>query len=128
MKLWMSGRIDHDIEDSLFRTVLNEVEHAVNSVIEGKSYGSSIESWDVIIVIYKERTGSVFKYNARTKETDIEIPIDYQKFKKGDVENGKKLFFSALVLSLQKLMENKKIIDFDFQEAIDDITNIAKMK
>jgi len=127
MKLWMSGRIDHDIADDHFRTVLNSVEQTVNFAIKDKDYGASIESWDVIVVIYKEKTEDFFRYNARAKETDIEISIDYDAFKSSDVKTGKALFFDALVRSLERLKGDKKIKDFAFDKAIDDIRNIATM-
>lgn len=126
MKLWISGRIDHDIENVFFGKVLHSVEQAVNAVIEKKDYGSSIESWDVIMVIYKENIEGSFKYNARTKETDIEVPIEHEKFKAGEIREGKKLFFDALILSLQQLKESKKVKDFSFEKIIDDVRAIAE--
>lgn len=126
MKLWMSGRIDHDIDNIFFGRVLREVKNEINAAIEGKDYGSAIESWDVIMVIYSETIEGSFKYNGRTKETDIEIPIDYEKFKKGDLRESKRLFFDALILSLRKLETSRRKIDFEFQRAIDDITLVAE--
>ncbi|MET0636618.1 MAG: Imm44 family immunity protein [Chitinophagaceae bacterium] len=126
MKLWISGRIDYDIDDGFFRKVLHEVEQSVNAVIEKRDYGSSIESWDVIMIVFKDGMEGTFKYNARTKETDIEVPIDHEKFKAGHVRTGKILFFDALIISLQKLKEDRRIKDFSFQKIIDDVTAIAE--
>ena len=126
MKLWISGRIDDDIEGPIFSHVLREVRDVINSYIENKDYGPEIKSWDVIMVIFKEKIAGSFKYNARTKETDIEIPIDHNKFKTGDIKDRKMLFFDALVLSLQQLKENKRLKEFPLQRVIDDITAIAE--
>ena len=125
MKLWISGRIDHDIEDNLFRKVLNEVTLKVNEIIVDKNYGSEIEAWDVIMVIYKEATVSIFRYNARSKETDIEISIDHKSFKEGNVQRCKQLFFDALILSLEKLRKNPKLKGFNFQKVIEDVKGVA---
>ena len=124
MKLWISGRIDHEIDDEFFRKVLNETEEEINKIISTKNYGTSIESWDVIMVIYKNQEKNFFKYNAREKETDIEISINYDEFKKGNLKIGKQLFFDALILSLNKLKENKKIVDFEFDRLIADIEKL----
>lgn len=126
MKLWISGRIDSDIDGLAFRETLQDVENAVNAVIETRDYGPAIEGWDIIMVIFKDVGVSTFKYSARSKETDIEVVIDHQQFKTGDHSVRKKLFFDALILSLEKLQESKKIKEFSFESALADVKAIRE--
>ena len=126
MKLWISGRIDYDIDNIFFGNVLHSVEDTVNEVIQKKNYGDAIDSWDIIMVIFKDcnNESEQFKYSSKEKETDIEVCVNHNNFKNGDLKNGKKLFFEALLYSFEKMKGHKKLKDFDFENLIKDVQQI----
>ncbi|TAD86855.1 MAG: hypothetical protein EAY75_06930 [Bacteroidetes bacterium] len=126
MKLWISGRIEGDIQGPVFSQVLREVRDAVNSCIQTRDYGPGIESWDVIIVIYKENIKPSIRYKQSTRETDIEIPLSHHDFINGDNKVRKRLFFDALTFSLEKLRDSKKVKEFAFDKVIEDMASIAQ--
>ena len=128
MKLWISGRIDYDIENVFFGDVLHSVENNVNSLIKDKDYGNVINSWDIIMIIFKEcrPDSEIFKFNSKDKETDIEVCVDYENFKNADLDKGKILFLNALLYSIEKMKTHKKLKNFDFEDFMKDINTIKK--
>jgi hypothetical protein len=126
MKLWMSGRIDHDINDEIFRKALNTVEKSINYFLDASDYGNLIESWDVVMVIFADAQKGYCRYNAKSKETDIEIIIDHEQFKNGTLADCMKLFYEGLITSLIKLSENPKLNNFNFQSLINQVMKIKE--
>lgn len=126
MKLWMSGRIDHDINDEIFREALNTVEKSINDFLNVNDFGNLIESWDVVMVIFADAQKGYCRYSAKSKETDIEVIIDHEQFKNGTLADCMKLFYDGLIKSLVKLSENPKLNSFNFERLINGVQGIKQ--
>jgi immunity protein 44 of polymorphic toxin system len=122
MKLWISGEIEADIGDS-FRYVLNEVETLVNDTLLIKNYGNGINEWDVIMIITQEGGKDSFRYNKKTKDTDVRINIDYNSFKNSDPIRREALFLDHLIRSIDKLKEFN-IQDVDLENLKIDLSSM----
>lgn len=102
MKLWISGEIDSIVSDS-FRVIRNYIEQNINNLLASNSYGDGILSWDVIIVISKDKGKEVFKYNKKNKETDIHVVLDIDRFKMSNSLEKKMLLLDSLIYCVDKL-------------------------
>lgn len=111
MKLWISGEIDSTVSDS-FRVIRNYIEQNINNLLASNSYGEGILSWDVIVVISKDRGKEVFKYNKKNKETDIHVILDIDRFRMSNSLEKKMLLLDSLIHCIEKL-STLDIHDFD---------------
>ncbi|RQO64365.1 hypothetical protein DBR43_33065 [Pedobacter sp. KBW06] len=102
MKLWISGEIDSIVSDS-FRVVRNYIEKNINNILASNNYGDGVLSWDVIVVISKDKGKEVFKYNKKNKETDIHVILDIDRFKTSDSLGRKMLLLDSLIYSVERL-------------------------
>src|SRR5580692_2003719 len=100
MKLWISGEIDSILSDS-FRITRNYLEENINNILASKNYGSGVISWDIIMIISKDKGKEIYKYNKTKKETDVRIVIDIDKFKSCDDLMKKMLLLDFLITSLE---------------------------
>jgi hypothetical protein len=125
MKLWISGEMDSILSDS-FRVTRNYVEQNVNNILISKSYGEGISSWDIIMIVSKDKGKEVYKYNKKNKETDIRIIVDIDKFKSSNSLGKKMLLLDALIYSLNKLM-TLNIPDFDYLDLKRDLLNLKEV-
>lgn len=103
MKLWISGEIDSIISES-FRITRNYLEQNVNNILASKDYGTGISSWDIIMIISKDIGKEKYKYNKKSRETDIRIIIDIDKFNSCDFVTRVILLLDALIDSLGKIL------------------------
>lgn len=122
MKLWISGEIEADIGDS-FRYVQNKVETLVNDTLLIKNYGNGIDEWDVIMIITQEGGKESFRFNKRTKATDVRINVDYCNYKNSDPIQREVLFLDHLIRSLDHLKEFN-IQDVDWENLKIDLFSI----
>lgn len=122
MKIWIGGEVDSDIFEP-FRIIRNEIEIQVNNIIEKKYYGDGLNSWDLILIIKKEHGVSSYKYNKRTKETDIRLPINYQLFAKAVEKEKKEIVLNCLIECLGILRINQSI-KIDFDDLVNDLKRL----
>ena len=110
----MSGRIDQDIRDEMFRPVLLEISSKINSAIDGIDFGNLITSYDVVINIFRGEKTEKFWYQSKSRETDIDVAIDHDQYLNGDFNRRCALFLESILHSINQLRKNKKLKGFDF--------------
>ena len=126
MKLWIGARLDSDIND-VFRVLRNEIESSINQHIEYVDYGDGVKCWDLVLVIFSEGGNEYFRFKKKTKETDIQLCIDYEEFKNGNSLKKQSLIYDALLNSID-IMQDKSIKDLDFVLLKKDILKLRNKK
>lgn len=124
MKFWTTGRIDEQIPFEVFQPAMLEIENGINEVIQGKNYGEEIEGYDVIINIFKRTPQERFRYSPKSKETDIDVNIDHDQFLYSDPKGRCKLYFAAVLHSIDGIMNNKHLKKFDFESFRKDVSSL----
>lgn len=114
MKLWIGARLDSDIDDNVFRIIRNEIETLINQYIQNIDYGDDISSWDIVLNVFLEGGKDLFKFNKKTKETEIELWITHSEFKYGNVSKQYELIYTALLKSIDIMQQKSVIKDFNF--------------
>lgn len=114
MKLWIGARIDSDINYDEFRIVRNKIETSINQFIQNIDYGEGVVSWDIVLNVFSEGGKELFKFNKKTKDTNIELWIDHAEFQNGDVVKKGVLIYNALLKSLDTMKQKSTIKDFNF--------------
>jgi hypothetical protein len=114
MKFWTTGRIDEQISFEIFQPVMLKAEKAINDEISQVDFGDLISSYDIVINIFKENAEEKFKYNPRTKETEIDVYIDHDTFLNSDFQERYLLYIGAILNSIDKMRNNKKLASFNF--------------
>jgi hypothetical protein len=120
LKLWVGGLIEASIADS-FRQLRNTLEQAVNTALQDHYYGDALESWDVVLAVRLSPPAEHVRYNARTKETDICLVIDYTQFEQASVSERTGLLAEAVVKSLHQL-RRKRITGVNFDQLQQDVS------
>jgi hypothetical protein len=126
MKFWTTGRIDEFIEFDIFQPVMLEIEAKINEAIQSKSYGTEIESYDVIINIFRNVPKERFRYSLKSKETDVDVNIDHDEFLYADFNRRCVLYIKAVLHSINQIQSNKHLIHFDFAAFANDISSLLK--
>ena len=98
----------------MFQPIMLKVENAINDVISRVDFGDLISSYDIIINIFKETVEERFKYNSRTKETDIDVRIDHDTYLYADSRQRYLLYLDSILHSIDKMRTNKKLAGFNF--------------
>lgn len=124
MKLWISGEMDSNIGD-YFRIARNHVENEINTILTSKDYGDGISSWDMIMVVSKDKANEYFNFDRKSKETDIRIVINYEKFENSNLLHKKQIIFDAIIFSVEK-MTAFNITDFNFVDLKNDLLQTKK--
>lgn len=114
MDFWISGRIDEQITDEMFRPVLVEIKNKIKATIEGVDFGESIASYDIMVNIFRGEKSEKFWYKGSTKQTDIDVAIDHDAFLVGNFNQRAQLFLKGILYSINELRKNKKLKGFDF--------------
>jgi Immunity protein 44 len=122
MKLWIGARLDSDIDADVFRIVRNDIESSINQNIQNIDYGDGIVSWDIVLNIFSEGGKDLFKFNKKSKETNIELWIVHSEFKSEDIRKKRELIYNALLKSIDTMQQNSTIQDFNFNLFKEDIS------
>lgn len=125
MKLWISGEIDSIVSDS-FRITRNYLELSVNNILASKDYGSGILSWDIIMIVSKDKGKETYKYSKKNREVDVHLVIDIDRFKASDSLTKKILLVDALIYSLEKI-SNLNIPNFNYEELKKDLLSLKEI-
>jgi hypothetical protein len=126
MNFWTTGRIDIKIAFEMFQPAMLEIENKIKAAIAGKDFGSSILSYDIVINIFEEQPEERFRYSAKSKETDIDVNIDHNEFLKGSFQERCILYVNAIIHSVEKIRNHKKIVDFDFEQFQQTLTSLRE--
>lgn len=124
MKFWTTGRIDEKIEFDIFQKPMLEIESSINSIVQGKSYGEEILSYDVVINIFNEPSEERFRYSPKNKETDIDVNIDHDDFLYADFNKRCELYLRAILHSIDGIKNNKHLSKFNFEALRKDISSL----
>ena len=86
-----------------------------------------MKCWDLVLVIFSEGGNEYFRFKKKTKETDIQLCIDYEEFKNGNSLKKQSLIYDALLNSID-IMQDKSIKDLDFVLLKKDILKLRNKK
>lgn len=130
MKFFMSSEMDsrYDNFGESLRRVRKEIEPVIKKCLDDKNYGSEVEDFAVICIIMKfdkqMEADGWFKerrlFKRKTKEADMRLRIDYDKFVRGDDNVKRLLLIDNVIRSIQELSKLAKK-DFRAEELQNDI-------
>ena len=120
LKLWVGGILDADIGDS-FRQLRNRLQEKINAALQGQHDGDALGTWDVVLVVSSRPPAEHVRYNARTKETDVRVVINYDHFAQASVAERGDLLADAVWKSLHRL-RGKRINGVDFDRLQHDVS------
>jgi hypothetical protein len=126
MQFWMSGRIDSDIRDEMFRPVLLEIRNKLNDRIKEVDLGNQIKSYDVIFNIFKGENTQKCLYKVSTQETDIDIAVDHDKYLYANFNERAILFLEGILWSVEQLKRHKKLKAFDMATLHETVLALSK--
>ncbi|WP_152601972.1 restriction endonuclease subunit S domain-containing protein [Burkholderia paludis] len=111
MKLWTSGEIELDVEESS-RIAINEIEPVVNRALEGVEFDEKAEKWTLIPIILSDAFLSSFpeiaKRSSKGTVLEFRIQIPHDEFKQSSPDGKMAMLFDALNRSID-LMPKLKV-------------------
>ncbi|WP_175948806.1 hypothetical protein [Burkholderia pyrrocinia] len=111
MKLWTSGEIEFDVEESS-RIAINAIEPVVNCALEGIEFDEKAEKWTLIPIILSDTFLSGFpevvKRSSKGMVLEFRLQIPHEEFKQASSEKKMAMLFDALSRSVD-LMPKLKV-------------------
>jgi hypothetical protein len=125
---WMSAEIQADVS-SQYTAALNEMESALNAVIETSDYGP-LTRWSFIAIVREEDHpdyGEVKRYHKKTRVFEFRLKIDHATFKAADDLGKRKLIMAALLRSINEM---PKLVPkgIDYARLESDVRGVAASK
>jgi hypothetical protein len=125
----MSGETDGQISNE-YRIVRNEIELKLKQ-LESNDYGSEFVDIGIIPIIIDPKRGlfeaGFFKerklVKRKTKEADIRLRTDFDKFYAADNNNKRLLLVDNVIRAIRVIGEKSKV-DFNSEKLISDILQI----
>jgi len=129
MRIFMSGETDGQISND-YRIVRNEIELKLKQ-LESNDYGSEFVDIGIIPIIIDPKRGlfeaGFFKerklIKRKTKEADIRLRTDFDKFYAADNNNKRLLLVDNVIRAIRVIGEKSKA-DFNSEKLISDILQI----
>ncbi len=124
----MSAEIQADVSPQ-YTAALNEMEPAINAILETSDYGP-LTRWSFIAIVRKEDHpgyGEVKRYHKKTRVFEFRLKIDHATFKTADDLGKRKLITAALLSSIDEM---RKLVPkgIDYQRLENDVRGVAAAK
>ena len=126
--LWMSAEIQRDVSPQ-YTAALNEMEPAINAIIETSDYGP-LTRWSFIAIVLDDDDpdyGEVKRYHKKTRVVEFRMKIDHATFKAADDLGKRKLIMAALLRSINEM---PKLVPkgIDYARLESDVRGVATAK
>lgn len=125
----MSGEDQADVAEKA-RLASNDVEAAVNTVLESSIYGNGIGKWAVLsIILGDEFPGydEINKYRKKERSFESRLKIPHAEFKTADALGQRKLIMGILFRSIAE-MKRRAISGIDYAKLESDLRELAAAK
>ncbi|RBB31866.1 hypothetical protein DPV79_40110 [Burkholderia reimsis] len=110
MRLWTSGEIELDVEESS-RIAINKIKAAVNQALEGVYFDEKAEKWTFIPIILSEKFISDFpeiaKRSSKGAVLEFRLHLPYEEFKQAGAERQMVMLFDVLSRSVELMTKLK---------------------
>ena len=125
---WMSAEIQRDVSPQ-YTAALNEIEPALNAIIETSDYGT-LARWSFIAIILDDGDpyyGEVKRYHKKTRVFEFRLKTDHATFKAADDLGKRKLIMASILRSIDEMRQLvPKGIDYGRLES--DVRAVAASK
>ena len=124
----MSAEIQRDVSPQ-YTAALNEIEPALNAIIETSDYGT-LARWSFIAIILDDGDpyyGEVKRYHKKTRVFEFRLKTDHATFKAADDLGKRKLIMASILRSIDEMRQLvPKGIDYGRLES--DVRAVAASK
>ncbi len=131
MDITLSFEYSGDIDNSIMY-LWNNFKMIFNNLTKNNNYGEEFQDISIIPTIKEEKyLGPDWKerrlVRPKSKDADIRLIMDYDKFVKAD-ENGRLLLYVKMLVDAIKIVDAKKKGDFNGEKLIEDLLAATNIK